>query len=384
MMIDIVTYRQRIGMMPSVLQKITRQQQQAHAKRKSEYFTNKGICEYIEQYSRQVTIEHLIIMCSVICLVLIFNKHMCRSGKEHIYLSLNASETCCKHGHIFTEHLNNMFTMSANILCGGVCLQQIGAVHFIAILLQIGGIETNPGPTDWQLLRVQLESTQSFEQLHELCRNIVIPQLQRCTGHRLKRHYMCDQSALRWIPTDCPITADQCFPVKTSAIGNCFPACLSRLVYGTEDHTTEMRVRVVVEGVLHYQQYLDDNYLAHKLTHPYRQNNISERYCTYSKYYQQNVQFTRQKITEIYQMEIWNMAKDVEYCGIWQFHQAANVLQVPIFSVYPDIALQNLRGDFHRIIFPKNRQCALEPCVIMWTTATSMSASFNHFVPLVR
>ena len=41
--------------------------------------------------------------------------------------------------------------------------------------------------------------------------------------------------------------------------------------------------------------------------------------------------------------------------GIWQFHQAANVLGCRIQSVYPhlDVNLCNLRQDFHREIVPK-------------------------------
>ena len=47
------------------------------------------------------------------------------------------------------------------------------------------------------------------------------------------------------------------FPVRTSPDNSCFVNSFARLLYGSELHANEMRVRVVVEAVTNEAVYID-------------------------------------------------------------------------------------------------------------------------------
>ena len=69
--------------------------------------------------------------------------------------------------------------------------------------------------------------------------------------------------------------------------------------------------------------------------------------------------------------------------GIWQVFALSNVLQLPVFSVYPHLGNTFVRTNLHRLILP--RVCAEEnaikvPLVIMWTT-TRCDMNVTHWVP---
>ena len=51
----------------------------------------------------------------------------------------------------------------------------------------------------------------------------------------------------------------------------------------------------------------------------------------------------KRRITKIYLQELYNIRKPGQYMGIWQFHQAAEVLQRPVGSIYPGGMNQDLR-----------------------------------------
>ena len=57
-------------------------------------------------------------------------------------------------------------------------------------------------------------------------------------------------------------------------------------------------------------------------------------------------------VEEYYKREMFNLRRFSCESGIWQFHQAANVLGCQLQSIYPHVPLENLRRDFHRIILP--------------------------------
>ena len=61
----------------------------------------------------------------------------------------------------FTVHSGLGFAVDSalSIVCLGTCMSSVGAVHFIAILLLIAGIEPNPGPKEETLLSVDEENS---------------------------------------------------------------------------------------------------------------------------------------------------------------------------------------------------------------------------------
>ena len=74
-----------------------------------------------------------------------------------------------------------------------------------------------------------------------------------------------------------------------------------------------------------------------------------------------------------------------EFSGIWQFHQAANVLGCCVQSVYPHMPIFNLRQDLIRMVLPMDLDGPNVDKVvrIMWTKCAWNSRQFNHFVALV-
>ena len=67
------------------------------------------------------------------------------------------------------------------------------------------------------------------------------------------------------------------------------------------------------------------------------------------------------------------------YAGIWQFHQAAEVAQIPIVSVYPDKGVnENIRFNMNRIILPSNSAFHnRHPIHIMWSPFMERSKAYN-------
>jgi hypothetical protein len=71
------------------------------------------------------------------------------------------------------------------------------------------------------------------------------------------------------------------------------------------------------------------------------------------------------------------------YMGIWQLFGISSILQMPVFSVYPEVGDSLVRRDLHRLIQPRTRKCD-DIAYIMWSsTRKDMIPSNwlpNHFV----
>ena len=52
-------------------------------------------------------------------------------------------------------------------------------------------------------------------------------------------------------------------------------------------------------------------------------------------------------VKKIYMKEVLDICKDGAFMGVWQLFQAANVLNCPIRSVYPDGGNGNIRLDLN-------------------------------------
>lgn len=51
------------------------------------------------------------------------------------------------------------------------------------------------------------------------------------------------------------------YAIRTQPDGSCFPHAVSRLVYGNQDHTAEMRVKLIYEMVRNINHLTDNQYL---------------------------------------------------------------------------------------------------------------------------
>ena len=92
-----------------------------------------------------------------------------------------------------------------------------------------------------------------------------------------------------------------------------------------------------------------------------------------------------ESVVKYYKREMLNLTNFTEYSGIWQFHQAANVLGCCIQSVYPHTPVTSLRQDMNWLILPMDLDGPNIATIvqIMWSKSNIRSFGYNHFVSLV-
>ena len=173
--------------------------------------------------------------------------------------------------------------------------------------------------------------------------------------------------------------------VSILADGNCLPRTGSALLTGEESMHVEIRVLIALELVLNKSTYLDENFLSLGRKEP-RRPNICARYATYSPGYNPDNDLTPKEIERLYEDEVLEIIKPNSYCGIWQLHALATVLECPIRSIYPGNGPP--KTDLDREILPRHSQ---EPqgqprrC-IMWSSTSNVNLQSwwqpNHFVPV--
>ena len=234
---------------------------------------------------------------------------------------------------------------------------------------------------NWENLRIKLESMDSFEDLTDYAKKNPIPFLDCHINQNLSEsdRDRLDLVALHYKPSDVPQDFNPC---KIGADGNCFPRTLSFICFHNENMHTEMRVRLVYEGVLNAKYYINNRYLSKGSNIVYRRAGPCKQLALYSPGYtgQEEVDVA------IYKNEVMQIACDGEYCGLWQLCQAANILRRPVFSVYPTELHDGMRLDFHRkFMCIDARNNDRNVVYIMWTPMQVSRNSYPvHFVPLLK
>ena len=73
------------------------------------------------------------------------------------------------------------------------------------------------------------------------------------------------------------------------------------------------------------------------------------------------------------------------YSGMWQFYQAANIVERPILSIYPTGYLTpQFRRDMNRKVHQiRMHQHELHPLCLMWIPM-QIGHCINHLVPVVQ
>ena len=198
-----------------------------------------------------------------------------------------------------------------------------------------------------------------------------------------------DVNAIRDLPPDCPGKFP--VPIETTGNGNCFFNSLSRLVYGDEEHATELRVRVVVEAVQNKDIYLNNNFLRKGHYAQHDQLHYVDEYIKNS--YMQGkptdpvATFTPASRNQIYQWLIFQLRKPGSECGIWQFHQAACVLNCPLKLIYPIVVsgFESLRDIYNRTFLPTTvKKDCYSSAHIMFSRFGVLSCQPDHFVPVIE
>ena len=169
--------------------------------------------------------------------------------------------------------------------------------------------------------------------------------------------------------------------VDIFADGNCLPRCLSLLHYGYQSRSEEMRVRVVVELVSFWWQYLDGEFMVRG----YEQapEDTSEYVNRLTMYCEDGVDGEERLKKHIFQAR-----SDGAYCGIFHIAAAATVLKREVNSVYPCYGGHNVIKDINRVFLPAGDHAHPVQSHILWTHTEGVAmepASWkpNHFVLLL-
>ena len=244
------------------------------------------------------------------------------------------------------------------------------------------------GIINWNRMLQSMNACINFQELESCVRSLDIPDVTcEFKGLRQMRNDKRDATAFFLIPDDVGVRKENIFPVHTTGDGSCFYYALSRLVYGDECHCVEMRVCIITEGVKNMNLYLNHDYLCRGLDFPHwSADECASIYATYCSFYRAGMSLDHDSVVKYYKKEMLNLTNFGEYSGIWQFHQAANVLGCCVQSVYPHIPIQTLRQDMNRVILPMNLD---GPNIskllrIMWTKSNIACFGHNHFVSLVE
>ena len=234
----------------------------------------------------------------------------------------------------------------------------------------------------WASIGEQMSKCTTFKGMKEIVDKIKIPIHLNVDFESVTiNNPVIDQISVQLYPEDAPTG---CKPISVYGDGNCFTRCLSVISYGNESRHKELRARLVAEAVTHKQYYLDNDYL--NLEGAFEAD-LAEYYSIISESYMSvNPRETnRSTIEKIYEAEVVSLARQGQYCGMWQMYQAANVLGRPIKSVFPTGMIAEYRLRSHRIILPIKFCLRQNDCVcIMWTKITKKSPSPNHFVPVMN
>jgi DNA replication protein DnaC len=213
-----------------------------------------------------------------------------------------------------------------------------------------------------------------------------LPELPPFVGNKQLQSDHIDPHAAHDMPHDTLLQKP--FPVHTTGDGNCFVNSLSRLVYGDEKHSDEMRVRLVLDSVQNMKSYLDSDTLKVGIQSFVPTDNFVDQYLLYSMAATSDLphggsehDFIR---AEYYRQLTYDLRVDSTWCNIWQFHQAANVLQCQVKCIYPKLR-ETERRIFHRGFLPLPENCCRSDTVnIMFCRSSLFINKVNHFVPVVE
>ena len=235
----------------------------------------------------------------------------------------------------------------------------------------------------WSAYLKQLQNCQNFTELENMVNKTSLPgNVSVAFNFQISRDIK-DNLATDLYPEDGPLPKKHCLPIWTKGDGSCFFNSISRLCFGNDSHSIELRVRTIFEAVKNKTSYLNHEYLCRGFSNPYHSGiHLADIYRQYGADSLQSL--CRDKH---YEQEVMDLRKDNTYCGIWQVHQMANVIHSGIHLVFPMQGLNTVRKDMNRMIFPSDVQGQhgqyLPYIIIMWTKS-SANSSINHFVPVVR
>lgn len=232
----------------------------------------------------------------------------------------------------------------------------------------------------------ELKNCKAFEQLRTKCLEIsdsfndfeTIPQ----SVTFLTTDQEVDIEAMENYPDDVP-DSRALYPSTVPADGNCLPYCGSVFGYGTTEFSTEMRLRILSELVLHEDVYLDNKFLLQGMSEAHERRNILKSYAMYSDMFVPGMVLNDDTIKSIYRMEVHKIRISNSFMGMWQIHALSSVLKVPVFSIYPKKGSPVVRKDLNRLVIPRQGSSNNNgvPVYILWTSTRNDEMVSEHWIP---
>ena len=234
----------------------------------------------------------------------------------------------------------------------------------------------------WVEIGERLQRCKTYLALKEEVKKITLPiKVQENLTDLEIKNPTPDKISLDIYPHDAP---QGYTPISVYGDGNCFTRSLSVLVYGNEEKHTELRARLCAEAVVHNEFYLDNDYLN---LHGKFQADIAEYLAIVSESYSavEHRNWNTVVVEQIYEHEALSLAKNGQYCSMWQLYQASNILGRPIMSIFPECMVEEYRSRSNRIVYPIRFYLRdLDPVCIMWMKCSRNARAPNHFVPVVK
>ena len=148
------------------------------------------------------------------------------------------------------------------------------------------------------------------------------------------------------------------------------------ILSGTHERYIKIRVQRIFQAMENESLHLNNEYLSLGLHHKRKCLHHTQLYCLYSgDNYITALQFTDQQVRDIYHRYVLRIVKSGGWMGIWQFHQRAKMLGIPVASVYPQETNPDIWRDMNCMILPRNMAFhCITPISFMWTPASEDSA----------
>lgn len=189
-------------------------------------------------------------------------------------------------------------------------------------------------------------------------------------------------------PSDAP---SDLFPIHVFGDGNCSFRTFSLLLFGTQKHHLELRVRTIIELLQYTDWYLDEQNIFGVTDNsiiPF----IAVTSCSISPEFD-NVDFNiRDNCRKALIHCICQSLSLNSWVGIWQICALASVTKCKVRSLYPDSKVgiptnSFLRYVFNRTLFPRINILPNHEINIMWTNCSAIHQLSmwqpNHFVPCI-
>ena len=164
-----------------------------------------------------------------------------------------------------------------------------------------------------------------------------------------------DAVSMHRLPQDAP---DGHLPISITGDGNCFPRTVSVLTSGTESHHVEMRVRIITEMAVNFIMYTDPIFLGSA-------DDGTTLLAFLRKYADVTYDALRSSV-ETLKEEVMRVTALGTECSMWHLFATANMLSLPLQSIFPDKGPAELQHLTKRILLPEKQ---VGPQVhIMWTS----------------